>query len=457
MTERNFRLFNRLLIEKTECFCKLAVVENKGALRYLEIIPQNDEPRIAQIYFGTVRQYNAAMQSAIADVGKYEVFLQSKRVLKQGEQIPLQIVRGREKTKKPKASSDISIGGEYVVLLKEGRGIKASKKNEGDRNTRKLIDALKEYYPDTDFGILLRSKATLEHLEQAVQEIESFRRIIDFPEKRDDGLYYDPNSELDLIARLVNKYRVGSIICNRKDFLKQLKKELASKEIDFMLEEDSLFARNGIRLDRFLAMEYKQDSFSLTINYPEALTMIDINSGYIKNDALREYKILEINTLAFQKIMELIELLHLNGLILVDFISMNKKTYEKFSDFVEKNLADGYNSKGRIRSYFLTENAVLQLNAERRIGSVIENIAQPCPTCLGSGKYLSNDVLIDEFELDLRSMQSFGCVRKLLLYVPDFFAEEDIEKLKLILLKLEIDDHRIERQSIKKVLFKAGD
>ncbi len=122
---------NKLLIERTTLFDKLAVIDSKNALLELKVIAKDSEPKVGQIYAGFVENYQMTLGAAFVNIGEDSVFLPSKKKLQPGERIFVQIQREAEKNKKARATEDITIAGKFAVLIENGKSIVLPKKKSG--------------------------------------------------------------------------------------------------------------------------------------------------------------------------------------------------------------------------------------------------------------------------------------------------------------------------------------
>lgn len=411
---------SKLLIEKTSLVHKYAIVEEK-ILKYIRVMVL-DKPRVDEIYLGKVEKYNKTMGSAFVNIGDHTVFLMSDQSLAEGETRLVQITREAEKTKLARASLDITIGGEYAVLILNSDTIKASKKTRGNPGTIELMEELAKIH-DASYGILLRSKADIGNIELVKEEIEKNSALLKSLKSDGLGLKYSSFDENEYIQNLASSYRVSKIISNHDETIKEIKK-LRMTDISLDYDPIFLFNRNSINMETFLNPTFESEGVSLTINFLEALCIIDVDSGHISSDSIKKIKFKSINERAFIKALEVIELMEISGIIVIDLISMDKETTKDFDKFVSQNLKK-FLKNLKVVAYPTSGAGLLQLILEKRESGLVPEISRICDKCHGSGLVLSADMTSDAFEIELLSKIKHSNNHDFVVTIP-----RDLEKDK---------------------------
>lgn len=423
-------MYHKLLLESTGIYDKLAVLNKDGKLRYLRLVPKSDAPQKDQIYAAKVLKYNPTMKAALLTTGKYELFLPTSQKMTEGDRLLVQIVMESQKGKRARATRDVTLGGEYVVLLLNERGIKLSRKKENDPQTMNLIKNIP--HNTYDFGVLLRTKATQEHVEDILEEIERFKAVKEGLSSESLGLQYHPFHLEEELIRLADKFSVQSFDTNLPSISSTLRKKFLQRSIDYRVERPYVFNHSGIDLTKVMIPDYEDDDISLKFNFLEALCVVDVNASFLKKDALRDYKIVQINQQAFTKSLEIIEMLGIGGIVMIDFITMNTKQQNKFKDFIEKSIKKDYNKDMEITSCQLTNSSLLQLVIKKTGRNLVHSVSQTCPYCKGSGMLLNNELLIDELEIQIQSHSSKE-KRHWELSVPQFFSDGELDQIQQLM------------------------
>ena len=122
---------------------------------------------------------------------------------------------------------------------------------------------------------------------------------------------------------------------------------------------------------------------SLVIDQTEALVAIDVNSGTSKKDYNIEDTALRTNLEASVEIARQLKLRDMAGLIVIDFIDM-----EKFANrrAIEKKLKESLRSdRSRIQVGRISSFGLLEMSRQRIRSSIQENSYEACPHCDGKG------------------------------------------------------------------------
>lgn len=391
----------KLLIEKTLIFTKYAVVEDRK-LKYIKFV-KNNMLKYDEIYLGKIIKKNPVMKGYIIDILGEEVYLTTEKNLPVGEKILVKIEREEEKDKRARASLDISIANRYAVILGNEKGFVFSKKL--DEKDKDFIKKEYEKFEAEEYGILFRTdiinidpKEAKAEIKKLLEEYKAIKTSSTF------GLKYSNYDSEKIVAGILEQYKIDEIKIDSKDLYTSLKKNFKSYDIKY--DGIFLFNHNGINYNEFIQPEKNYKEFKLTINYLEALILIDVDSGYIKKDKERDAKIFEINKNAFLSILDIINLYNLGGVIVVDFISLNNKLKNKLNDFIEKTLKTVYNNDRKIFTNRLSDSCLLEIIVEKRNKNLVFLLSQKCDKCGGSGLIPSKDIILDDFEIILKSYLS---------------------------------------------------
>lgn len=417
-------MFNKLLIEKTRTATKFAVIKS-GELKHLKVI-KHGVPMLDDIYLGKIEKYNPTMRAAFVNVGEHTVFVPTSK-LQEGTTALIQITRPPEKHKLARGTTDIAIGGEYIVMLASENGIIPSKKEKNNPFTIELIDKLKsENLPN--YGILLRSKSTLKDYNDIMCEIHTFSEIFCQASSDALGLKYSPNTELAQTKKLINSYDVHQIITNDAHLSKALIKNKLLDKDNVSHDPVYLFNRNLIDFGKLLRPQFQYEHFCLTFNFLEALCVIDIDAHFLREKSIRPLQIRKTNERAFEEIFELLLLLQVGGLVVIDFITMDKEQNAQLNFFIQEYIRKNKINK-KIAAHPITDGGLVQLVIEKKDSSVVSSISKPCSCCSGSGLELNEEMVLDSFEVDLISHISHTNQSCFTVYVPKSF--EDVFKEQL--------------------------
>lgn len=391
----------KLIFEDTDLFQKYAILENNSLL-YLEVVEKDRFASLGDIYLGRVKNVVKGLEAAFLDLGEGVGFLPIKKdKLVQGDSVLVQVIKEGNDSKKPKLSKDIMLKGRYVIYVPFEDEISISKKLT-DADAEVIVDNLKLEYPKK--GIIIRTQAKNIDYNVIKQEldllIQKYQDIIEV--NRVGCLHTDNNPEFK-IAELIDKYKVNEITTNDFEFYKRNKISYFREDITLKHQENYCFNYNGINLQNLMNQHIKFDKFSLFVQKTEAMTVVDIDSGHIKDTKLMESLIYDINLAALEKILELLEILDIGGIIIVDLINMTDENKERL-DFKLQNMLKSQRKKVKISP--ITKSNLLEIIRQKSTNSIIEKLTKQCEICSGSGRTYKDKFILDEFELDLKNNTS---------------------------------------------------
>lgn len=388
----------KLIFEDTDFFQKYAVLKN-DKLIYLEVVEKNRFAKLGDIYLGKVKNVVKGLEAAFLDLGEGVGFLPIKNnILVKGDTLLVQVIKEGNDSKKPKLSEEIILKGHYIVFIPTEKSINVSKKLEKDDITE-IVDRLNVEYPET--GIIIRTQAKNTNYNSIKQELDllmqQYKDIIDISQL---GLVFTESNFEFKILELNDKYNIDEIITNDFSFYKKNKLNYFKKSINIIHKENYCFNYSGINLDNLMNQHLKFEKFGLFIQKTEAMTVIDIDSGYIKDHKLVDKLIYDINLEAVEKVLELVEILDIGGIIIVDLINMTVENKERL-DFYMQNMLKSQKKKIKIGP--VTKSNLLEIIRQKSTNSIIEKLTKPCEFCNGSGRSYKDNFILDEFELDLKN------------------------------------------------------
>lgn len=417
----------KLVFEDTNFFHKYAVLEDKKLL-YLEVLEKNKAAKLGDIYFARVKNVVKGLNAAFLDLGEDVGFLPDKNLdLKNGDELLVQVIKEGNVSKKPKLAKEISLKGNYVVYLPDENNISISKKIKSDK-INEIADKLKLDYPDT--GLIIRTQSDTASYEAISRELEDLKaKYTNIKQINSIGLIASENEIEYKISELISKFKVDFICTNNNEFYKNNKLKYAKKTIQIEYKDNYCFNHSGINLENLLNQHIKFENFSLYIQKTEAMTVVDIDSGYIKNEKISDINIYEINVAAIEKIFEIIDILDIGGIIVVDLINMTQLNKEKL-DFYLQDMVKSHKKKIKVSP--ITKSSLLEITRQKSNSSLLEKLTNTCSKCSGSGREYSDKFILDDFELDLRNMLSMTTETEVKVLSSEKLYIKLSEELKLL-------------------------
>jgi len=383
---------------------------------------------VGNIYKGKVDNVLPGMEAAFVDIGLErngflhvdEIVLpggqavpkrgrgRGRRIdelIKPGQEIIVQVVKDPLKTKGARLSMQLSIAGRYLVYMPQGGGIGVSKRlpdNERQR-LRKLIEKV----DIGDGGVIVRTAAQGAKQEDFVREIAYLHRlnevVTERAEKADAGQMVF--QEADLSIRVVRDVLVeefeGAILDDQKQydrvtkFLQRTAPELAER-VEHYKSKEPLFEKWGVEeaFDSVLSRRVDLPSGGyLMIDYAEALTVIDINTGSFtgKGKGRLEDTITKVNVEAAEEVVRQLRMRDIGGIIVIDFIDMARS---RNRETVLKTLRSALD-EDRTKTYVVEVSplGLVEMTRQNVTDGVREILTKTCPTCGGEGVVASEETM----------------------------------------------------------------
>jgi ribonuclease G len=383
---------------------------------------------VGNIYKGKVDNVLPGMEAAFVDIGlERNGFLHVDEILlpngeqapkrgrgkgrrideliKPGQEILVQAVKDPLKTKGARLSMNISIAGRYLVYAAQGSGVGVSRRladSERDR-LRKMVDRT---YKGPG-GLIVRTAAHGAKKADFVREIGYLHKLDDVLGRRVEqteapDLVFQ---EADLPVRVLRDVFLSdfekAIIDSPKQhervtsFFQRTAPELVAG-VELYEERKPLFEKWGIDKEIESTLGRRADLPSggyLIIDYAEALTVIDVNSGSFtgRGKGGLEETITRVNTEAAEQAVRQLRLRDIGGIIVIDFIDMARA---RNRDKVLKTLRKALDTD-KSKSYVVEVSplGLVEMTRQNVTDGVREILTAPCPTCEGEGVVLSAETV----------------------------------------------------------------
>ena len=356
-----------IIINKDESGIIVALLENGKLVEEYDNI-DNTKTLEGNIYCGIVRNVLPNMQSAFVDIGESKnAFIHIKDIIpkvsqttgnkeedyskykmkdfiKQKEPILVQIKKDKESLKGARVSKDISLVGRFCVLLINVNFITVSQKIESKEEKERLkniaSEILQKHEQEEKYGLILRTSAdkkSKEEIEKDITElIEYWQQIKNVYEEvakeNKPVLIFENYNIISKFLLGVLDSGINQITVNNKQLFEQIKEhitELKKENIELNLQEKELMQKYNLNQQIEKIHERKiwlKCGGFITIDKTEALTAIDVNSGKYtgKGKENKELALLRVNKEATVEIAKQIRLRNISGIIVIDYIDMQK-------------------------------------------------------------------------------------------------------------------------------------
>jgi len=338
-------------------------------------------------------------------------------LLAPGQDIVVQVVKDPLKTKGARLSMDLTIAGRYMVLAPYGEGVGVSRRLDERERERLRKEAAKLELQGA--GVIIRTAAQGAKRADLERELLYLFKLNEVLRKRvaetdAPALVFQ---EADLSVRVVRDIYSGeferAIVDDAKQhhrlvsFFSRTAPELVDL-VELWSEERPLFEAFGVDrvLDSTLSRRVDLPSGGyLVIDYAEALTVIDVNSGSFTGkgkSARLEDTITKTNLEAAAEVVRQLRLRDIGGIIVIDFIDMARA---RNRDAVLTTLRKALD-EDRTKTFVveISPLGLVEMTRQNVTEGVREIMTRPCPTCHGEGVIKSEETIAIEFERRMREL-----------------------------------------------------
>ncbi|HET7418083.1 MAG TPA: Rne/Rng family ribonuclease [Solirubrobacterales bacterium] len=326
-------------------------------------------------------------------------------LIKPGQEILVQVVKDPLKTKGARLSMNVSIAGRYLVFAPQGSGVGVSRRltdKERDR-LRKMVDRT---YKGPG-GLIVRTAAHGAKKADFVREIKYLDKLNEVLDRRAastkaPSLVFQ---EADLSIRVLRDVFLSefekAIIDSPKqfervtNFFQRTAPELVDG-VELYEGKKPLLEKWGIDKEIESTLNRRVDLPSggyLIIDYAEALTVIDVNSGSFtgRGKGGLEETITKVNTEAAEEAVRQLRLRDIGGIIVIDFIDMARASNR---DKVLKTMRKALDTD-KSKSYVVEVSplGLVEMTRQNVTDGVREILTEKCPTCEGEGVVLSAETV----------------------------------------------------------------
>lgn len=406
---------------------RMGIVANNRLCEY--VVERDSEQHLVSCVFkGRVNNVVPGLQAAFIDIGKEQnafLYMEKGERLTEGQTVLVQVAKDARGTKGPAVTRDITLPGRYLVLQPFHDAIAISKKVTG-KNERKRLSAFVKANRPVGMGFVIRTAAAGIGEDKLLADIKMLLgdwQVILAREKRAKApsLLY---RELDLSVRIVRDYvieDVNKIIIDEQAVCQRVKELLADMddinvEVNFYAEKTDVFSKFKLNKqieaisDRQIWLEC---GGYLVIDYTEAMTVVDVNSGKCSGQQDLEATIMEINRQAAVEIARQLRLRDIGGIVVVDFIDMHStKNQEEILHILRKAFAD---DKMEPKVQDITRLNLVEITRRKARQNLSTVLYSDCPVCQGSGRVQSQETIGVEIRRRLRSFMQEGNASKNLL------------------------------------------
>lgn len=475
-----------LIINDAHNECRVALIENTEILDLL--IDRSSQgktdryPTVGNIYLGKVLRVLPGMQSAFVDIGtdraaflyvddaylptldeqremneklkstkaeenkkgsgkiihdemstlsetvdmKFRPDIKIQDVLKEGQEILVQVAKEPISTKGPRVTRHITLAGRYIVYMPFIEHVGVSRRIEKDSERDRLKETLESIRPEGK-GLIARTVAEGQPAKVLKSDynllVKIWKELQKGLKKKAPNLVYKDLSFIQRALRDITDDNVDKIIVDNQDTLKQVEKFTQKYlphmkgMVDFYENDIPIFENYGIDIEIERAISnkvYLKSGGSINVDQTEALVSIDVNTGKFIGKKTLEETILKTNLEAVKEITYQLRLRNCGGLVIIDFIDMEKlenreSVYQTLIEALKKDRA-------KTNVLPISELGLVEMTRKRTRDTLTRTMCEPCPYCEGTGRVKSVQTVSFEVMRELIKVVKKGHQKKISIF-----------------------------------------
>ena len=349
-----------------------------------------------------------------------------------GQQLLVQIVKEPISSKGPRLTTELSFTGRYMVLIPFSDKISISQKiktKAEKMRQRQLIESIKP----KNIGVIVRTSAEGKKVAELNHELKSLlanweEAVAKAQKAEAPALVFEEQNRVVGELRDIFSPTFENVWVNDPGVYEQILKYVnliapERKEIVKLYDKDTPI------FDHFAITKQIKSSFGKTVTFKsgayiiiehtEALHVIDVNSGNRSKAANdQESNAIEVNLRAADEIARQLRLRDMGGIIVIDFIDMNKAEHrQQLYEHMKQVMA---NDRARHNILPLSKFGLMQITRQRVRPALDIVTSEACPSCYGRGEVqpslLFTDTLKEKIDYLVNTLGKQGFI----MYVHPF-------------------------------------
>jgi len=340
-----------------------------------------------------------------------------EELLKDGQEVLVQVSKEPLGTKGSRLTSYITLPGRYVVYMPTMNQIGISRRID-DESERRRLKKLVENNRQPGAGYIVRTASE----GMSIDDIEANMTFLhalwnDIFEKNSTASA--PNlihTNLSLIQRVVRDIfssDVDKMVIDSNNAYEQCREFLSTYYPHLVLKlehyqgDEPIFDYYGVEIEIERALGQRvwlKSGGYIVIDQTEALTTIDVNTGRFVGKRNPEETITQTNLEAVREIVAQLRLRDLGGIVIVDYIDMEREENRQklFNAFKEELAKD----RSRTKISKISELGLVEMTRKRVRESLEHILTDNCPYCEGRGRVKSPSTVSYEALREVRRVRA---------------------------------------------------
>ena len=317
-------------------------------------------------------------------------------LVRKGQDILVQVSKESLGTKGARITSFVSLPGRYLVYMPQAHHIGVSRRIRDEHERDRLRSVLRGLNPPAG-GFIVRTNAEGKTDSEFSADVEFLGRLWSqihsrFEHASAPSLLHEEGDLTFRVVRDLFSPDVDEFVVDSREvydkclgFAQALVPALADR-VALYESRTPLFEAFGIEREIEKALRRRvwlKSGGYIVIDHTEALVSIDVNSGKYVGKRDFEQTVFKINLESVNEIVRQIRLRDLGGLIIIDFIDMEKAEHrEQVYKALKRALAE---DKARTNVLEISELGLVEMTRKRVRQDLRALLHVTCPTCKGSG------------------------------------------------------------------------
>jgi len=355
-------------------------------------------------------------------------------LLREGQEIVVQVAKEPIGTKGARITSHISIAGRHLVVTPLSQRVGVSRRIESDRERRRLRDIVARNRPN-DLGFIIRTagdnaseadlEADIRYLTAVWSDIQKKRETATAP----CDLYTELSLPLRVIRDFVNHKTKRIVIDDHRvykemdDFLTRFVAD-PKPRLEHYRGAIPIFDHFNIEspIDANLGKKiFLKSGGHLVIDQSEALTAIDVNTGRFVGKRDLEETVLRTNLEAVKEVVYQLRFRNIGGIIIIDLIDMESaenrsKVYGALQEALKQD-------KARTNILKISELGLVEMTRKRTRENLVQQLCETCANCEGRGYVLSSESMAYKILREIRKDLPRFCGRQIAISANPRVAE----------------------------------